>query len=287
MANTFLGRRVSVRGQREEAAVKVYIFSDMEGVAGIEEWDNRTDESYANAMLRRRNQQLLTQELNAAAAGAFDAGAAEVVIKMGHADSILFEELDERVKFIRRGVTWLQGLDEAVDVCFYVGAHSRSGTADGVLAHSWSHKDVKAWYVNDLEVGEIGVAALAAGYFRIPFAFLAGDAAACRETEALIPNVVTAPVKKGYGTHSALHLTKEQARTLIRQKARETLGKLAEIQPMSVPPRPTSPRYVFRQVTTHTNLETSDDGKGTRVIAPDTYEHYGDDLLTVLKRGTY
>jgi D-amino peptidase len=265
--------------------VKVYVFSDMEGVAGIEEWDDRTDQSYANVLLRRRNQHLLTQELNAAAAGAFDAGATEVVIKMGHADSILFEELDERVKFIRRGVTWLQGLDEAVDVCFFVGAHSRSGTADGVLAHSWSHKDVKAWYVNDLEVGEIGVAALAAGHFHIPFAFLAGDAAACRETEALIPHVVTAPVKKGYGTHSALHLSKEQARTLIRQKAREALGQ--GVKPFSVAPRATSPLYVFRQVTTSTNLETSDDGKGTRVIAPDTYEHYGDDLLAVLRRGTY
>ena len=55
--------------------MKVYIFSDMEGVAGIEQWDDREDTSYANTMLRRRNQHLLTQELNAAAAGAFDGGA--------------------------------------------------------------------------------------------------------------------------------------------------------------------------------------------------------------------
>jgi len=267
--------------------MRVYIFSDMEGVAGIEEWDNRQDTSYANALRRRRNQHLLTQELNAAAAGAFDAGADEVVIKMGHADSILYEELDRRVKFIRRGLTWLQGIDESFDAVFYVGGHSRSGTPDGVLAHTWSHKDVKAWYVNDLEVGELGVCALIAGYFGIPYVFHAGDTAACREAEELIPGVVTAAVKKGYGTHSALHLTKEQSRELIRQRAREAAGKVNEIKATTVPPRSEPPLYVFRQVTNHTDLRPSDDGEGTRVIAPDTCEHYGDDLLAVLKRGTY
>ena len=266
--------------------MKVYIFSDMEAVAGIEEWDDRTDTSYANWTRRRRNQHLLTQELNAAAAGAFDAGADEVVIKMGHADSILYEELDERVKFIRRGVTWLQGIDEGVGACFYVGGHSKAGTPDGVLSHTWG-RSVKGWYVNDLEVGEIGVCALIAGYFGIPYVFHAGDAAACREAEALIPGVVTAAVKKGYGTHSALHLSKEQARTLIRQKAREAMSRIGEVKPLTVPPRPESPLYLFRQVTTRTDLESSDDGEGTRVLAPDTYEHYGDDLLAVLKRGTY
>ncbi len=267
--------------------MRVYIFSDMEAVAGIEEWDDRNDTSYANSIRRRRNQHLLTQELNAAAAGAFDGGADEVIVKMGHADSVLYEELDERVQFICRGVTWLQGIDEDVDACFYVGGHSRAGTPDGVLAHTWSHTGVKAWYVNDLEVGELGVCALIAGYFAVPYVFHAGDAAACREAEELIPGVVTAAVKKGYGTHSALHLSKERARTLIRQKAREAMSRLEHIQPLTVPRRPESPLYVFRQVTTREDLESSDDGQGKRVIAPDTVEHYGDDLLTVLKSGTY
>ncbi len=266
--------------------MKVYIFSDMEAVAGIEEWDDRNDTSYANTLLRRRNQHLLTQELNAAAAGAFDAGADEVVIKMGHADSILYEELDERVKFIRRGVPWLQGIDEAVAPCFYVGGHSKAGTPDGVLTHTWSRTG-KGWYVNDLEVGELGVLALIAGYFGIPYVFHAGDTAACWEAEALVPGIVTAAVKKGYGTHSALHLSKERSRELIRQKAREAMSRIEEMQPLTVEPFPESPRYVFRQITDHTDLESSDDGEGTRVVAPDTYEHYGDDLLAVLKRGTY
>jgi D-amino peptidase len=266
--------------------VKVYIFSDMEGVAGIEEFDNREDTSYANVMLRRRNQHLLTQELNAAAAGAFDGGAEEVVIKMGHHDSILYEELDERVVFIRDGITWLQGIDEHVDACFFVGSHSKAGTPDGVLAHTWG-RGVKGWFVNDVELGELGIYALIAGCYGIPYVFHSGDAAGCREAEALIPGVVTAAVKKGYGTHSAAHLSKERARALIRERARQSMSFVGQIAPFTVHPNPGSPLYVFRQVTHKGERTVSDDGKGMRVTAPDTVEYYGDDLLAVLRRGTY
>ena len=266
--------------------MKVYIFSDMEGAAGVEEWDDRKDTSYANTVHRRRYQHLLTQELNAAAAGAFDGGADEVVIKMGHGDSIIYEELDERVKFIRQGVTWLQGIDEQVDACCFVGSHSKAGTSDGVLTHTWG-RGVKAWYVNDVELGELGICALIAGYYGIPYVFHAGDTAACREAEELIPGVVTAPVKKGYGTHSALHLSKEQARALIRKKAEEAMSKISDISPYTIDPNPEPPLYVFRQVTKEGEHKLSDDGKGTRITAPDTVEYYGDDLLAVLKKGTY
>ncbi len=266
--------------------MKIYIFSDMEGAAGVEQWDNRGDTSYANSVLRRRNRHLLTQELNAAAAGAFDGGADEVVIKMGHADSILYEELDERVNFICQGVTWLQGIDEHVDACWFVGVHSRSGTPDGVLAHTWSKK-VKAWWVNDVELGELGICALIAGYYGIPYVFQAGDAAACREAAALIPGLVTASVKKGYGPHSALHLSKEQSRALIREKAQEAMSRMSEVLPFTIDPNPEPPLYVFRQTVHNGERELSDDGSGMRATHPDTVEYYGDDLLSVLKMGTY
>jgi len=266
--------------------MKVYIFSDMEGVAGIEEFDHRTDPSYANVMLRKRNQHLLTQELNAAAAGAFDGGADEVVIKMGHADSILYEELDERVTFIRKGTTWLQGIDEGVDACFFVGSHSRAGTPDGVLEHTWS-RSVKGWFVNGLELGELGICALIAGCYGIPYVFHSGDTASCREAEELIPGVVTAVVKKGYGLHSAAHLSKERARALIREKAQQAMVRIGEIAPFTIEPGPASPFYVFRQVAYRGERTVSDNGTDKRVTAPDTVEYYGDDLLAVLRRGTY
>lgn len=65
------------------------------------------------------------------------------------------------------------------------------------------------------------------------------------------------------------------------------MTRIAEIKPFTVPPRSESPLYVFRQVIDGVQLETSDDGKGRRTIAPDTVEHYGDDLLAVLRSGTY
>ena len=267
--------------------MKIYIYSDMEGVAGIELWDNREDGSYANVAERARCKHLLTQELNAAAAGAFDGGATEVIIKMGHNDSVIYEELDKRVKYIRQGTTWLQGIDENIDACFFVGSHAKEGTPNAVLSHTWSHKSVKAWYVNGVEVGEMGICALIAGCYAVPYIFHSGDTASCKEASDFIPEVVTAVVKKGYGIHAALHLSKEESRALICRKAAESMAKIGVITPFSIVPNAESPFYVFQQVAKSGELEVSDDGISKRITAPDAVEYYGDDLLGVLKQGTY
>jgi len=57
--------------------LKVFISADMEGIAGVSTWDVQ-----ANAKGREYEQfrHIMTQEVNAAIARAFDAGATEVLV---------------------------------------------------------------------------------------------------------------------------------------------------------------------------------------------------------------
>ena len=60
--------------------MKVYIVTDLEGVAGITQWDPRhQDETPFNAHKRMQFSRLLTEEVNAAARGFFAAGARPIV----------------------------------------------------------------------------------------------------------------------------------------------------------------------------------------------------------------
>ena len=69
--------------------MKVFVAVDMEGVAGLFQWDNSQTE------LQKR---LMTEEVNAAVRGAFAGGATEVVAGESHGNmrNLLPELLDSR-----------------------------------------------------------------------------------------------------------------------------------------------------------------------------------------------
>ncbi|MFI5048470.1 MAG: M55 family metallopeptidase [Gaiellales bacterium] len=83
--------------------MRVFIVSDMEGVAGITNWPGVT----GGDPLYDEGRKLYTEEINAAARGAFDAGATEVVVMDCHGagggwsfNSLIAEQLDRRVEFV-------------------------------------------------------------------------------------------------------------------------------------------------------------------------------------------
>ena len=88
------------------ALQSVYMVTDMEGVAGVDEWDprKRDDAAMARGVYDRSEiQRLLTGEVNAAAEGLFAAGVEEVIINDGHGAgrTILVEELISGVRIAR------------------------------------------------------------------------------------------------------------------------------------------------------------------------------------------
>ena len=138
--------------------MKVFIAVDMEGIAGLVTWDGTQ---------RELERQLMTEEVNAAARGAFAGGATEVRAGESHGNmrNLLPDLLDERVGFLSgqpKPMNHMGGVDGSFDLALFVGYHSRAGTLHGVMAHTYAGY-VFSLSFNGVEVGEIGADAALCG----------------------------------------------------------------------------------------------------------------------------
>jgi D-amino peptidase len=215
----------------------VYIMTDLEGVAGIDDWDPRHREDAAQARGvndRVEMQRLLTGEVNAAVEGLFKAGVEEIVINDAHGAgrTILPEELVSGVR-LARGTDrphWGIGLAPGCQALVQVGMHAMANTPHACLCHTMSTGYV--FRVNGREVGEMEFCALLMGEFGIRWIFTSGDGHACREAEGFVPGMATAAVKEGLGLKCAVHLPPQDARKLIRKGVQKAIEKADKIKPL-------------------------------------------------------
>jgi D-aminopeptidase len=117
--------------------VKVFVISDMEGIAGIV----RPHQTNAGEALYEEGRKLYTQEINAAVRGAKAGGATEIVVMDCHGagkgytfNSLLPEELERTANTSSRtsGPEYTAFLEQGVDAALFVGMHARAGADDGV-----------------------------------------------------------------------------------------------------------------------------------------------------------
>ena len=120
----------------------------------------------------------------------------------------------------------------------FVGQHAMNNVADGNLAHTYSSRDIDEMRLNGVPIGEFGLRTYLAGHFGIPVVMITGDEAACREAQALVPDIVAVAVKEGISRNMALSLSPSKARAMIREGAIEALTKGREVQPLPPPPPP-------------------------------------------------
>jgi D-amino peptidase len=215
-------------------AMKVLIIGDLEGVAGICRWD----QVMAGADHYDEGRRLYTAEMNAAALGALDAGATEVVLMDCHGaggdrsfNSLIPDALDERVEYVvqRRWTGYTGLLEEGCDAALFIGQHARAGSERGVLSHTVSSTNWHDLRFNDVLVGEVGINAALCGSFGCPVALVTGDDVVCAEASELLgPGLRTAAVKQALGRFSARHLAPARACAVVREAAREALGGLAD-----------------------------------------------------------
>ncbi len=212
--------------------MRVMIWADMEGVAGISTWDH----TGGTLPLYEEGRRLYTEEINAAVRGCKRSGATEIVVVDGHGGgykantrflSLIPERLEGGAEYVL-GYPWARYVvpfEEGCDAILFVGAHAMAGTPNAVLSHTVSSE---SWYnatINGTLVGESGIVAAIAGCWNVPAIFVAGDDATCREVQAIAgAGVVTAPVKKGLGRFAARHLAPADARALIERKTGEAVG---------------------------------------------------------------
>jgi len=215
--------------------MKVYISADIEGVSGVVLGKQTGQKGHDYERMRK----LMTGEVAAAAKGAIEAGAREIVVNDAHGGgtNLFHEQLPEPVRLIQgalRPLLMMEGIDETFDAAMFVGYHSMRGTADGVLNHTISGRSIHGITVNGTPMGETGLNAALAGSFGVPLALVAGDEAVCKEAQSLIPELVTVQTKRGIGSVAAENLHPAEACRRITEAAKEALDRRKKIAPYVV-----------------------------------------------------
>ena len=217
-------------GQTPAKKLKVFISVDMEGVAGLINWDE-TEQGGPDYPLFRK---LMTEEANAAIAGALDAGATEIVVRDAHgsARNILPDLLRPEARLIREWtspLSMMEGLDKTFDAVVFVGYHARSGTPNAVLKHTMS-LTIYDLILNGVRMPEAGWNAAIAGYFDVPVVFLSGDSAICKQVQEILGPIETAAVKDGIGTAASM-IHPMRAQEMIRKGVATALRNLKAYKP--------------------------------------------------------
>jgi D-amino peptidase len=215
------------------APMKVYIHTDLEGVSGLDDEEQR---QFEKQDLYRQSCEKLMRDVNASIAGAFDGGADEVVVMDGHAGiqrlNFILEDLDKRAVYDARDERrWWGMLDESYDATLFVGAHAMAGTINGFLDHTQSSTSIQNFFVNGRKYGELGIWAALAGGFGVPLVMVSGDEAACAEARAFFSPVETAAVKQGVGRNKAIAYPVEESLARIREAARKSLALVGQAKP--------------------------------------------------------
>ncbi|MDF1521265.1 MAG: M55 family metallopeptidase [Trueperaceae bacterium] len=206
--------------------MRVYVSSDIEGVAGVATLDHTVPSASVEYQRARR---WMTAEVNAAVRAAFDAGAGDVWVNDAHGPNtnLLVEELDERVELLTgkpKGLNMVHGIDEGFDAALFLGYHARTGTAEAVLDHAYLGSVGFDLRLNGVGYGEFGLNAMLAGAFGVPVVMASGDDKLAAEARALLPRIEVATVKQALSRTAARTLTPAAARSEIAGAVRRALG---------------------------------------------------------------
>jgi len=212
---------------------KIWMMTDLEGVSGVVDFESQ---NIPAGKYFEESKSLLTGEVNAAVEGVLSAGAADILVLDGHGyGGINYKELHTAAKvFLGRPVphSWL--LDETYSAVFLLGHHAMAGVEKGNLNHTYCSKSIANKWLNGEKIGEIGMEIILAGYFNVPVVLITGDRAACEEAKSYIPNIEMAMVKEGISRTSAVCLSREASRQLIKEKAKNAMEKIDKIKPYKI-----------------------------------------------------
>jgi len=211
--------------------LKIYISADMEGTVGVVTGEQLGPSGFEYQRFR----EFMTQEVNAAIEGAFEAGATEILVSDSHGNgqNLLIEKLPENIQVVRswpRPLMMMQGIDETFDGAIFIGYHSSTTNSEGVRAHTMSSARLADIRLNGISMPEAGINAAIAGHFNVPIIMISGDDAIVKEATQLLGDIEGAIVKWAYGFHSARTMVPAAAYKLIKEKAKKATGRIKDFK---------------------------------------------------------
>lgn len=260
--------------------MKVFISADIEGVTGINSWDE-TEKSHKDYEEFREQ---MTREVVAACEGALAAGATEIVIKDAHDSgrNLIAARLPREAKLIRSwsrhpySMVW--GLDETFDAVCFVGYHSPSGTNFNPLSHTMSSVAVAEMRLNGDYCSEFLMHTLVARSLQVPAVFCSGDKGLCGLIKEFDPQVETVAVNEGVG-NATVSIHPDMACDLIRENVKKALTADLSRYDMAMPEN-----YVLdTRYHKHVMAFKASHYPGAELIDPATVRFTADNILDVMR----
>ncbi|MDX1511837.1 MAG: M55 family metallopeptidase [Nitriliruptorales bacterium] len=222
----------------DPAPPRAVVCADLEGIAGVDDY-----ESCFPSWRRRydRARELMEGEVNAVVAGLRDAGVEDIVVTDWHFAGINLRR--DRVDAPVRGL-WVHGQPTMSatasdgteiygerDLAIFVGMHGAAGS-DAFMAHTfWQGL---ACEVDGVAVNEAYLWSTMVGAVGARVGLVAGEAAAGRECQVLLPGVPVTTVKQSVSRDRAATTRRvEDVREELRQAAADAVGNTGP--PMQAP----------------------------------------------------
>ncbi|WIB12692.1 M55 family metallopeptidase [Curtobacterium sp. MCPF17_052] len=264
--------------------MKIWISYDMEGVAGIVDWDQCRPGSDGYAL----GCALLLDEVNAAIEGAVAGGATEVLLNDSHSR---MSNLDPRavvhpdkVRFItgrHKPMYMMQGLDDTVDGAFLIGYHGsisggsrpRCRTPTTPRSSPVPASTARGW-------GESGINALVTAHHGVPIALVTGDEVTWDETEPFAPDAEHVVTKTSITRASADSLHPTESCRRIHDAAERAARRVGEMASAPI----TAPATLELDLQTGDMADVATWVGGVDRTATRTVAIRGDDLLSVFTR---
>ena len=208
--------------------MKVLVSIDAEGLQGV---------TYGTQVLPgERDYQVgkeaMVKSTNAVIEGLYLGGATEVKAVDAHDGNRNLDAstIDRRARVILgwpKPLSMAQGVQET-EALVLLGYHSRAGTLDGVLSHTYS-TNIHRVYINGFEAGETYLTSAVAGEFNVPVKMVAGDKQAVEEAQEYLRDCEFVSLKEGLSRYSADSLSMDAALDALREASRSSISRKGTI----------------------------------------------------------
>ena len=215
--------------------MKVFISTDIEGTAGIVDWEQVRGPGAEYELGRR----LLTDEVNAAIDGAVEAGASHVLVNDAHRTMYNMRpgDLHHHASYLsgrHKPLYMMEGLDATFDAVFMVAYHGGIGAERAILSHTYNPAAIWEARLNGIVVGESALNALVALGHRVPVVLITGDDATAEEARPFLPEIEAVVVKRSITRFAAESLHPDRACELIRAGAARALARARSAPPPAI-----------------------------------------------------
>lgn len=262
--------------------MKIYISMDAEGISGI----YKLEQVIPGGMDYDWARKMMANDINAAAQGAFNAGASEVFVNDAHnyGNNLLITDLDERIKLCSgstRPLSMAQGVEKGYDAALLIGYHQRKG-AKGVISHSFSYGTMMEIKICGKLISEFELIGHVCGHFGTPVIFVSGDDLTVKSAKESVSGLYSTVTKECIGNGSAACIHPNKTAEMIKNTVESAVRnfKADGIKPMTISG---GDIYLEVRFTAESQADEAMNAMNTKRVNDSTVRFYGDTYLEAYK----